>query len=350
MRFAVWRNTIAVVAGYVVAIVVLDRLLLRRTISSRPLALALAFTMVQTAVILVMLIALFVWKRRNVLRTRRSEHFAPAIQEAIALHALGEDQIEVLRRLRDSSRYDVRETLLTMAATMRGEARARIARLAQDLALFERSSDVELQSIRDRIRLTHAADFADVVAWSARRPLLARAIVADELRPYAGEIQDTEILRALSSTDRDVVLTTLEMLRAWRRVMRVSGFTMLLANTDARVRAAAFAALSYVAASEPPDVIAGAIEAALRHEDARVRAAAARAAARAGVTSVTAALAARVADPDRAVALASAWALASFGYEGLETLEAMLAEPDRSAAAVAFEAWEKAALGRLELA
>ena len=133
MRFAVWRNTLAVIAAYVVAIYAVDRVLLRETIASRPLALAFAFTIIQVTVVMVMLLALFAWKRRNVLRNERSARLGPAIDEALALHTVGEDRTEELRMLAKQSRYDVRERLLAAAATTRGEARERVLALIEYL-------------------------------------------------------------------------------------------------------------------------------------------------------------------------------------------------------------------------
>lgn len=348
MRFAIWRNTLAVIAAYVVVIYAADRTLLRDAIASRPLALALAFTIVQVTVVGVMLLALFVWKRRNVLRNERSARLGPAIDEALAMHTVGEDRTEELRKLAKESRYDVRERLLAAAATTRGEARERVLALIEYLQLIRRRRDMELQSVRDLIRVGHGSDFADVVKWASSEPLLVRALIADEFAPYAGEIDDEQIVAALSSPDRRVVLTALEMLVAWRRTVRVPGFTMLLANPDRRVRERAFDALGYVAASQPPEVVAEAIITGLRHDDERVRAAAARAAGRHGVTSASEALAGRLSDSSRVVAVAAANSLASLGDFGMAFLEQSLALPDRRAVSVAFEAWEKVAIGKLE--
>ena len=349
MRFAIWRNTVLVIAVYAVAIFVLDREVFGHTIRFRALALALSFAVVQLAVIALMLVLLFGWKRRNVLRAARSERLSMDLDEALALHLIGEDQTARIRRLMEQSRYDVREKLFTMVSTTRGDARDRLTALALDLQLVERGADVELQGIRDYIRMVHGQDFDAVVRWSATRPLLARAVVADEYAPYAGSVSDEQIIAALNATDRRIVLATLEMLRAWRRTVRVPGFTMLLANADARVRAAAFDALSYVAAGQPQDEVADAIRAGLRHDDPRVRRSAAIAAGRMSISTVIEPLHERLDDPDRDVAVAAAWALASIGDTGLAMLEAALASRSRSAD-VAFEMWEKAAIGRLSIA
>jgi hypothetical protein len=348
MRFAIWRNTLIVVALYAGAIIWMDRAILRRVIESRPLALALAFTAVQVSVILVMVVALFLWKRRNVLRRARSRNLGPEIEGALALHALGEDQTERLRAWRRRSRYDLREALFAMAATMRGEPRLRLASVARELKLIEPAGDDELRAMRDLARLGRVEDFHDIINWTAYQPLLARAIIADELSVFAGDIPDQMLADTLNSRDHAVALTTLEMLRAWRRTLRIPGFMLLLAHSFPDVRAGAFAALSYVAAGQPVEVIADAIVAGLRHADERVRVAAARAAARMKVVAVSDVLAEMLEDPNRAVSIAAASALAGMGDSGLQLLEKRLASPNRAAASVAFEWWEKAAMGRLE--
>lgn len=348
MRFAIWRNTLIVVALYAGAIVWMDRALLRNAIESRALALALSFTIVQVTVILVMLVALFLWKHRNVLRSARSRNLGPEIEGALALHALGEDQTETLRALRGRSRYDLRERLFAMASTMRGEPRDRLASVARDLKLIEPAGNDALRAMRDRARLGRVEDFHGIIEWASHQPLLARAIISDELSVFAGDIPDQMLADALNSHDHAIVLTVLEMLRAWRRTVRVPGFTLLLANPFASVRAGAFAALSYVAAGQPPEVVADAIVAGLWHPDERVRISAARAAARMQIVSVAGAMAEMLEGENRSVAIAAASALATMGDAGLQLLEKHLSSTNRAAASIAFEWWEKAAMGRLE--
>lgn len=341
MRLAIWRNTLLVIAVYVVLIAAAHREIFAPAVRSRMLAGALSFAFVQLAFIAIMLILLFARKQRNVARTARSERLGPAIDEALALHSIGEDQAERLRDLAAESRYDVRERLFAIASTTRGDARDRMTSLALDLGLVERGVDVELDAMRDYIRVSHGRRVDDVVHWSAHRPLIARAIIADEMLPYAGEVSAEQLARALESPDRAVVLATLEMLRAWRRTVRVPGFTRLLTSGDAEVAAAAFMALPFAGEEDSDAILAG-----LRHADARVRRAAATASGRMKIGSMAEGLGALLDDEDREVAAAAAWALAAMGDLGLARLEAALASRTRRAD-VAFEMWEKAAMGRL---
>jgi HEAT repeat protein len=69
-----------------------------------------------------------------------------------------------------------------------------------------------------------------------------------------------------------------------------------------------------------------------------------------GVKQALKALSTSLNDPNRNVAIAAAFALASLGNEGAAMLENAVLSPARAAASVAFEALEKSALGLVELA
>jgi hypothetical protein len=347
VRLAIWRNTLLVVAVYALAIVAADRLLVTRIAPA--LALALAFAAVQMAAIVLMLTALFVRKQRGVLRLARSRRMAPEIQEVLALHSIGIDQTPRLEQLCRQSRNDVRETLFEVVSSTRGAARERIVALAAHLGFVERRKSNNVEWIRDLVRLGRIELFDEVLSWAAHQNRLLRAIAAEELAPCAAEISESHIPRALQSGDRQTVITALEMLRAWRRMVHVAGFEALLTHADPRVRIATLLALPYVASEAPNEIAAGVI-AALHDENADVRAAGAAAAGKLGVLESAQELGVRLSDSAREVAVAAAFALASMGERGSELLQRAVLSPDRSAASVAFEAMEKAALGRTEMA
>lgn len=349
MRGAIWRNTIIVAVIYAVTIAAVDRLLLARFITGRAMALALAFSIVQTVAILLMLATLAARKQWNVIRLARSRRLVPQIQEALARHAIGFDQTERLERLRRQSANDVRETLFAALNSMRGHPRERVAEAAAYLGFVERGGEEPADWARNLIRLGHADQFERIVAWVARQNLLTRAVAAEELATYAANISEAQIGEALQSPDPEVVLVTLDMLRAWRRAWHIPDFARLLSHEDSRVRARALLVLPYAAADASPESIAAAMIASLTHQSAETRAAAAAAAGRMGITAAVDALAARLADPERDVAIAAAFALVSLGQRGNERLQRALMSPERAAAAVALEALEKAALGRMEM-
>jgi HEAT repeat protein len=294
--------------------------------------------------------ALLARKQWSVMRQKRSRRIGPQIHEALAMHAIGIDQHGTLEKLLRQSRADVRETLFAMIASTRGEPHERIAALAKELGFLDRGGQKSIDWIRDFIRLGHSTHFDEIVSWVSTQNLMVRAIAAEELESYAGQIGEPQIAHQLHSNNVDVVMTVLDMLRAWRRALHVRNFGLLLAHSDPRVRARALLALPYAAADTPAELLEPAILASLPHENAEVRAAAANAAGRIGTPHAANALRARLNDPDRTVALAAAAALASLGEKGTALLEETVLSSDRVAAALAFEALEKSALGLVELA
>lgn len=350
MRTAVWRNTLVAVAIYAVAIIAADRFLMSRYALRRDIALALAFAAVQIAAIALMVTALFARKQRNVFRLVRSRKLVPMIQEALALHAIGIDQNIRLEELRRQSPDDVRETLFNVLVSMRGAPRERISALAGDLGFVEQRGQETIEWIRSLVRIGHGERFEQIVTAIAHQNLLVRAIAAEELATYAASIPQAQIAAVLQSSDPNVVVTALDMLRAWRRALHVRDFMPLLTHPDARVRASSLRALPYAGADATPETIASPVLGSLNHESAEVRAAAATAAGRMGVAAVANTLALRLSDADRHVAVAAAFALASLGEKGTLLLHRAVMSSNRNAASVAFEALEKSALGLAELA
>jgi hypothetical protein len=345
VKAAIWRDTLVTAAIYALAIFAMNRYLLSRWGLPREMALALAFAAVQIAAIALMVVALVARKQQNVMRLARSHRIVPLIQEALALHAIGIDQRQHLEQLRRQSPGDVRNTLFSMLASTRGQPRDRIAAVASDLGLVEQHGQDTIEWIRNLIRVGHAERFEQIVTAVARQNLLVRAIAAEELATYAALIAETQIGAVLQSPDPDVVVAALEMLRAWRRALHIHDFLPLLAHPDARVRSSALLALPYAAADARPEVMATPVMASLVHASAQVRAAAATAAGRMGISDAVHALAVRLTDSDRQVAVAAAFALASLGERGNAMLQRVVLSPDRVAASVAFEALEKSALG-----
>ena len=349
MRVAVWRNTIAAAAVYALAIVAADRLL-SRFVVRRDMALALSFALVQITAIALMVVTLLVRKQQSVLRVARSRKLVPEIREVLALHAIGIDQRRRLEEFRRQSPADVRETLFAVLVSMRGVARDRIAVLASDLGFVEQRGQPAIEWVRNLIRIGHGDRFDTIVIAVAHQNLLVRAIAAEELAAHAAVIDESQIAAASHSTDPDVIVTALDMLRAWRRALHIRDFMPLLVHQDARVRAGALLALPFAVADAPPEMLAAPIIASLSHENADVRAAAATAAGRMSIAAAANALIQRLNDADRRVAVSAAFALAALGDRGNELLNRAVLSPDRVAASVAFEALEKSALGLAELA
>ncbi len=350
MRAAIWRNTLVTAAVYALLIAAAERLIQARIPLAREMTLALAFAAVQIVAIIVIVAVLFARKQWNVVRAARSQRVVPHVQEALALHSIGIDQRQRIDELRRQAPDDVRETLFAMLASTRGEPRDRMAALTADLGFAERRRQGTLDWARNVIRLRRGEAFEEIVAAVAHQSLLVRAIAAEELAPYAAEISEPAIAHGLESADLAVIVTTLDMLRAWRRAIEIPGVVRLLDHADGRVRRRALLVLPYAAAGAPPESLAPGVLAALDDQNGGVRQAAALAAGRLGLGNAVQALAAHLTDPDRHVAVAAAFALAALGDRGNAVLERAVLSRDRAAAAAAFEAMEKRALGLAELA
>lgn len=351
MRVAIWQRTILTAAMYGAAIAIVDHALWLRTSLGPDMSLAVAFAIVQIIAIVVMLGTLFARKEVDSLRAARSRRLVPQIQDALAMHSIGFDQSARLEQLRRVAPQDVRETLFAVLASTRGEPRDRVASLVPDLGMLEaRSTQKPLERIRDLVRLGAGERFEQIVTEIAHQNLLVRAAAAEELAPHAADIPPSKVRHVLQASDARVIVAALEMLRAWRRALHIEGFLPLLAHADAEVRINAFLAMPYAAADATPDSLAPPMVKALGDPNDAVRAAAAGAAGRMGVTRAADALGARLNDPQRHVAIAAAFSLASLGDAGNTLLQRAVRSPDRVAASTAFEALEKAALGRLEIA
>lgn len=298
-----------VVVLYAAAIYAVD-LALPGVVSNRGLRIALAFAIVQTAAILIMLVVLLTRRSIAQRRARRAHAIGAEAHAAVAEHASGQDRLRVLRALQSESRRDVAAAVLAFLSATRGSMHERVAALARDLGIEQRNL------------FEHAAG----------ESLYDRVLLADALLPQADAVAANEIPRALRDGDVQQLITALDLLRAWRRALRVEGLERALTHSSPEVRSRAFAVLPYVTPSHTSAIADG-----LRDASPHVRIAAAETAAR--MRLFLPELEQSLHEDDRTVAVAAAFALAS-SAEGLSILQ-------RSTNAVAFEALEKATLGRL---
>jgi hypothetical protein len=317
-RSSIWIRTLFVVVTWAAAIVLLDRELVARRIGSRALSLALAFVLVQTFAIVLMLGVLVARRAIAERRARRSHAILADANAAVSAHAAGSDQLRVLRALQAESRRDVAAAVASFLSATRGSMHDRVAVLARDLGIGEQETTAER-----------------VVDRAAAGTLYDRALLADRLQPHAARIASTEIARALAIGDEKHAIAALDLLRAWRRALPVAGLEHALTHSSEEVRSRAFAVLPYV---QPLHL--DALPQGLRDASPQVRIAAAHTAGKLRDAASIPALETALRDEDNDVAVAAAFALATM-EEGLALLQS-----ER----VGFEAVEKAMLGRLELA
>lgn len=328
VRGRVWLGTAAVVLIYVGAIDLVDAAVFSPRVDLRAQSLALAFAFVQVVTIVLFVGGLFVRKWITSRREEQSKRIQREIQDALALQAIGNDESSRLRSLLIRSRRDVEAGVASALATLLGDARARVRDVAGALGLGQADDPQRLDAM-----------FAAAAAGNLRR----RAMLVEELEPHAVSLASDQIPRALASTDSSSVIAALDMLRAWKRMLTVPNVELALRHYDAAVRVRALQAWPYV-----PNAPPSAVGEALHDPDAAVRAAAAVAAGKLRLVELSGALVEALSDPAPEVASAASFALAVVP-DGLARLQQVVSSGNRPAAGVAFEALEKATLGRMEL-
>lgn len=328
-RGGVWANALVAGLAYVATIWAVHRWIVRALLPWRELSIAVSFAVVQTAAIALMLIVLFVRKWIAARRAAQSAEIQSDVQDALAAESIGQDQLRPLRSLLSRSRRDVEAGVGSFLATVRGRPYERIVAVSRKLGIAVPDDPDRLEK-----------QFAAAVTGS----LLTRAAAIEELEPFAGQVANQQLARALRTDDVQRVLAALDMLYAWKRMLPIGDFERLLRHGNPEVRFRAFRALPYAGVQ---DGAASLLEG-LRDADPRVRVAAANTAGRLHVREAAGLLAASVSDAPHDVGVSAAFALAQV-EGGRRRLEAISNGTDRAAAAVAFEALEKATLSRLEV-
>lgn len=311
-RSSIWIRTLFVTVLYSVAIYLVNRELAHR-FENRALALAIAFTVVQSTAIVAMLFVLLLRRGVAERRARRSAAIAQEVHDAIAEHAAGLDR---LRALRNYPRREVSLALASFLSATRGTMHERVTTLARDLGITVST-----------VQLLEQA--------SAATPY-ERALLAARLQPNAQVLAAAEIPRALKIGDERQSIAALDLLRTWRFALSVEGLEHALTHPSSEVRSRAFAVVPYVRPSHEERIADG-----LRDTSPQVRIAAAQTAAK--LRLFDAELERSLLGEDRDVAVAAAFALAA-------TPEGMAVLQRNAADTTAFEALEKATMGRLELA
>ncbi len=328
VRARVWLGTLAVALIFVGAIDLVNIVLFSPRFTMRSLALALAFAFVQVVAIAGFVGGLFVRKWLSSRREEQSKRVRQEIQEAVASHAMGRDELPLLQAFMFRASSDVESGVIAALATLLGEARARVLTAASALGLPQPDDQTRLDSL-----------FAAAAGGNLRR----RAALVEELEPHALVLAFDQIPRALTSDDRSYVIAALDMLRAWKRMLTVSGVESMLRHPDPSVRVRALQALPYVS-----NATHSSVGETLHDSHPEVRAAAATAAGKLRLAELSDALFGALSDPVGDVGSAAAFALAVLPG-GVARLQHAVSSGNRRAAAVAFEALEKVTMGRMEL-
>jgi len=217
----------------------------------------------------------------------------PAIRLALVEHLAGNSDTAKLREFAMSHRCDLMECILELRHTLSGDAGDRLWELTLDLsvlhdwcgdarsgvlaarrAAFERlafaSAYERCRRVVGQLQLTGVDDPDPEVRLAAARGLaqspdlkdlelvfrhavrwnpLARAVLAEVLRPHALALSENAVPRVLRSREDRHVLAALEIVIAWGRAVPLSDLHRLIDGGSPAVRILALRALPLVASS-----------------------------------------------------------------------------------------------------
>jgi hypothetical protein len=323
-------------------------------------------------------------RRRRYRKSAAAEAAVHAeIADAIVQYASGNHDQLRLRAFAAKHRRQLEECLMQFYASLSGEGRDRLAELALDLTLVHQwcqetasrsvaqrrtalsrltlvaayeparriaseflvkglqdpDHEARLEAARSLVHSSHLPQVVEVFRLAVRQQLLVRAILTEDLRPFALGLCETAIPEALQSDDPARISAALEMVLAWERALPLPDLTPLFSHADPCVRVLALRALPLASATMP------ALDALVRAIFDPLDEVAAAAAASAGRLKLTAALAplSQALRKGRVdLARAAAAALAQLPPRGWETLEELSQHSNPITASAAWEALERA--------
>ncbi len=383
-RTGVFLRTLGVAGGYALAIWLVHGAILSKRFHRLALSLTLAFSLAQCVAILLLGSISVVKKALSQGRERRRRTLRPEILDRLAKHATQSNQLSELKRLCRNHPDEVEACLDELSPSIVGAARDRLAQLAIELKLAQRwenqyhsgsvetrlqaitrlgglawlyptttllraledeENSIRIEAMRILMRSGGRAEAEIAFEFALTQPLLVRAILCEDLRPHALTLCERVLPRALASGDARLVRTALELFGAWRKVLPLPDFPLLLRHADPEVRAMAFRALPYVAGM--PEVQTQVLSG-LADKDERVKIAAALAAGRMKVDSALPLLSRLLRETRSEIVLVAAYALAEMGPCGTTILEDGICSPSPVTAGAALEALERAKIDRHE--
>ena len=376
-RIAVLSKTLAFGMAYVLAIVSLHRFYLAPRLVSRELSLAMSIAAVQCATIVTLLVFSFCRKLARQLGESRVTRVSPAIREFLGRHASGTDHLTDIRDVRVAYPREVEQCLVEFLRMVRGGGRERLAQLAVDLlfvrqwqrqfrsgnlarrkkavanlallprefagevlqqAMSDPDEAVRLHTARHMVSNLQPGELPQVFNLVVNGSLVARMVLAEDLRPYALELAQEAIPAVLQGGEPRSTRAALDVLRAWGKFLPLPQVYPLLRHPDAGVRAAALLALPLVPRSPQLEME---VLHALNDPVEAVRAMAVRIAAKFGISTALPQLVRCLRGQDAQTAAAAAHALAQLGADGRHILEQEMVMGPQTAASAALEALQR---------
>ena len=363
--------------AYVLAIVCFHRFYLTPIVASRELSLAMSVAFVQCATITILLTFSLCKKLARQIRESRAARVSPAIREFLGLHAYGSDHLRDIREIRVAYPREVEQCLVEFLRMVRGAGRERLAQLASDLllvrqwqrqfhsrslarrknavahlalvprkfagevlqqALSDPDESVRLHTARHMVSNLEPGELRQVFGLVVNGSLVARMVLAEDLRPYALELAQEAVPAVLESGEPRSTRAALDVLRAWGKFLPLPQVYPLLRHPDAGVRVAALQILPLVPRLPQLEIE---VLHALNDPVEAVRAMALRMAAKFGLSNALPQLVRCLHDQDAQTAATAAHALAQLGADGRRILEQEMVTGHQLAASAALEALQR---------
>jgi hypothetical protein len=377
-------KTMLAAAAYALATFAVHRLLLDfRPWASPEFALALALTLVQGGLVLGLAVTLAIIRVFDQAQDRKFRAVSPRIRAVLADCSFGRAPTEMVKDLAAEYPEEFDKVFDEVISIVRGEARRRLGRAAEDSGLVQRWVGVSTSGNTDKRARAMAAlgvvgnaaaievllralhDPADVVRLEAGLALvrvggedeteqvfefalsqngLIRFLIMEALRWRAQFLCNGPLRRYLRSGDAAQILACLETVEAWRVALDLPEMPALLKHPSPAVRERGYRILPYLTSAEE---YRGAILSGMSDSEERVRTAAVFAAGRLKLATALPLLESRLNEGDGRLALTAAYSLAEIGPDGVGVLERAVMS-GRPSGAAALEALERLRTGRFE--
>ena len=204
---------------------------------------------------------------------------------------------------------------------------------------------VRLHTARHMVSNLQPGELPQVFNLVVNGSLVARMVLAEDLRPYALDLAQEAIPAVLQGGEPRSTRAALDVLRAWGKFLPLPQVYPLLRHPDAGVRVAALLVLPLV--PRLPQLESEVLHA-LNDPVEAVRAMAVRIAAKLGISNALPQLVRCLHGQDAGTAAAAAHALANLGPDGCRILEQEMITGSALAASAALEALQRMQTARTQ--
>jgi hypothetical protein len=370
----------AVIGSFAYSVYLLDFYVYSRHIEAPPLSLAAAFLTMQAIAISAQLAASCFMKKVAETNRQRAAERAPGIRAKLAAHSLGDNCLSALTTQWRRSPSTFEHCLRNSLATVSGECKTRLSRLAVSLGIVEQWSvrassrdaerravaaecfgllDPEVGAVQLRMMLDDSSPHVRGVALRsvlrsaseleatllldrvAELPNLVRVFVAGELRDRMLSLDVQMLCGKIFSDDSSGLVALLNIMQAWRRPLPPEILPSLLEHPHPQARSAA---VRLAPVSLPHGLAEKWALEALESEDDVVRQAGLAAAAQLRLAEAVPLMERCAESSNGDLAALACMAMAQAGPEGRGRLESMIVAGDERRAGWAAQALSSAAL------